>query len=245
MKERPPAHFKPRFITILAALILLPAGALALTQTNGSPFDHSNRFYLQYRQLIERVKSGDFTIDFVSLISADSDWDISEKYRIKAPNREAMESAFAKKDYEKASALAEIVLEYEFTNIGLHNACANAYRELGKNDRADYHNQIAAKLLDALLSTGDGKSIETAYCVKGISEEYMIMRHFGYKVTMQASIEGDYDALSGENSQTGKSVTLFFDISGLFSRCVQRHGDKGKDEFLLPPNRPSVDPLLH
>jgi hypothetical protein len=73
--------------------------------------------------------------------------------------------------------------EFHPSIIRLHNATANAYKEQSKNVKAEYHKKIAEKLLDALLSTGDGKSIESAYCVQGISEEYRIMRHFGYKVT--------------------------------------------------------------
>lgn len=189
----------------------------------------SNRHYLQYKELVERVKNGDQDVDFVQLISAASDWELSKEKLTEAPNRDEMVQAFKKKDYDRAVKLAEIVLEYEFTNRGLHLATANAYKELGDNAKSDLHRSVGEKILKALLSTGDGKTAQTAYCVQGINEEYVIMRHFGYRVVMQAYVisgEAEYDLLSGKDEKTGKDVGLYFDISGHFTRCVQSHQQK-------------------
>ena len=179
-----------------------------------------------YQQLVERVKAGDSTVDFVELISAASDWELSEKRIVTAPNRDEMAAAFKAKDYKKATQLVEGVLDYEFTNRGLHRAAENAYRNLRDITRAEFHHNVAEKILAALLSTGDGKSPATAYCVQGINEEYVIMDYFGYKVDSQAYLmsgESDYDLLSGVDKKTKKSVGLYFDISGFFRRCVQSH----------------------
>jgi hypothetical protein len=176
-----------------------------------------------YRQLVERAKKGDPTLDYVQLYSAFSDWDLSKKSSEETPGRDAMVEAFKKKDYAKAAALAEAVLDDEYVNVGLHLSVEDAYRRLGDNAKADSHRDTAQKLLDAMLSTGDGKSPQTAYCVISISDEYRVMRHFGYKVSAQAYYEtggSEYDSLTGKNEKTGKGATLFFDISGDFSRCV-------------------------
>src|SRR6266849_6268969 len=74
--------------------------------------------YSKYKKLVERAKNGDQNLDFVLLISAASDWDLSQKSVFEVPNREAMVEAFKKKDYKKAVELAELVLDYEFTNRG-------------------------------------------------------------------------------------------------------------------------------
>ncbi len=186
----------------------------------------SNPAYLRYKELVERAKKAD-SVDFVELISATSDWSISEKEVFTAPNRDSMVEAFKTKDYKKAVELAEVVLDYEFTNRGLHLATANAYQELHENEKADLHRKLADKILNALLSTGDGKTVGN--CVQSINEEYVIMRHFGYKVTMQAYIMSNmsgYDLLSGKDEKTGKDVGLYFDVSGLFTRCLQSHQKK-------------------
>ncbi len=199
------------------------------SQSQVASQEPNNQHFRQYKQLVERVKKGDLTVDFVQLISAASDWDRSEKGVFEPANREAMVEAFKKKNYKKAVELAEVVLDYEFTNRGLHLATANAYKKLAENEKADLHSKLAEKILTALLTTGDGKSVETAYCVQSINEEYVIMRHFGYKVTSQAYIMSNmsgYDLLSGKDEKTGKDVGLYFDISGLFTRCLQSHQEK-------------------
>lgn len=198
---------------------------VAQTPQNPKPTEQ----YSRYKQLVERAKDGDQSLDFVQLISAASDWELSEKSKTESPNRDTMVEAFKKRDYEKAVELAEVVLDYEFTNRGLHNATANAYEKLGNSEKATSHRDVAEKILKALLRTGDGKTVQTAYCVQSINEEYVIMRHFGYKVAMQALIisdESNYDLLSGKDEKTGKHVALYFDISGHFSRCVQSHQGK-------------------
>jgi len=55
------------------------------------------------------------------------------------------------------------------------------------------------------------------------------MKHFGYTVTQQAYImsnRSSYDLLSGKDDKTGKYEELYFDISGLFIRCLQSHRQK-------------------
>jgi len=216
------------YALIIVALSLCLAPKLTLAYINLQEPPNSAE-YLRYKEMVERARKGDVSVDFIDLISAASDWDLSQKGIFNPPNREAMAEAFKKKNYQKAVELAEIVLDYEFTNRGLHLATANAYKELAQTEKANLHTNFADKILNALLSTGDGKSLETAYCVQSINEEYVIMRHFGYKVSMQAYLTsnvGTYDLLSGKDKKTGKEVGLYFDISGFFSRCVQAHQKK-------------------
>lgn len=179
-----------------------------------------------YQAMVQKVKAGDSTVNFVELIAAASDWDLSTKNLIKPPDRDAMVQAFKTKDYKKATELAEQVLDYEFTNRGLHRATENAYIHLGDKARAEFHHNVAEKLLSAMLSTGDGQSPQTAYCVQSIREEYVIMDYFGYSVSSQAYLasgESTYDMLSGVDRKSKKPVSLYFDISGFFRRCINNH----------------------
>lgn len=172
-----------------------------------------------YRRLVERAKRGDPTVDFVKMRDAFLDWVAARGSRADAPNRDAMVEAFKKQDYAKAVELAEVVLDYEFTHRGLHLATEDAYRKLGNEAKANYHRDIAQKLLQALLTTGDGKSPKTAYRVHSIREEYQIMAELGYQVHSQSLMtHGDtpYDMLTGKHKETGKEVSLYFDISSFF-----------------------------
>lgn len=176
----------------------------------------------EYRQLVERVKRGDMDVDFVRLRTSFGEWLCNENVQTEAPNREAMVTAFNENDYAKAVALAEVVLDYEFVQLGVHRASADAYRKLENKARADFHQAVAEKLLNALLTSGNGKTAETAYRVLTIREEYFIMNELGFKVTSQALMSANgkaYDVLSGRDSKTDKSVSVYFDISSFFGGC--------------------------
>src|SRR6267378_945821 len=81
--------------------------AYAKSQRQAGP-KQNNLAYLRYKELVERAKKGDSAVDFVELISAASDWDLSEKEVFTAPNRETMVEAFKYKSYKKAVELAEV-----------------------------------------------------------------------------------------------------------------------------------------
>jgi len=175
-----------------------------------------------YRQLVERAKSGDPTVDFVQLRDSYAAWRCNENVQTNAPNREAMVAAFEKKDYAKAVELVEVVLDYEFVQRGLHLAAEDAYRKLDNLPKADFHKSIADKLLKALLSAGDGKTTATAFRVLSVREEYVIMKELGYEVSMQGLLSGNgkpYDLLSGKETKTNKEVSVYFDISAFFGGC--------------------------
>ncbi len=208
-------------------LLFLPLICLPLyaqdpqkSEDNAAASAQFNEHYDNYKQLVARAKQNDPTVDYVRLIAVY--WDIYSKLP-KAPNRDEMSQAFKDKDYRRAVELAEVIQDNEFQNRNLHLAMANAYQELGETAKADLKRGWADKIFKAILSTGDGKSPATAYCVQGINEEYQIMRHFGYKATTQAFLLSGYDELSGTEEKTGKPVSLYFDISGNVSRCVNSH----------------------
>lgn len=173
-----------------------------------------------YVQLVERAKKGDPTVSFKELRRVFAEWQCQKNTN--APDRQAMVDAFNKKDYAKAVELVEGVLDYEYVQRGLHLAAEDAYRHLGNTTKADEHKAVAEKLLDALLTSGDGKSAKTAFFVLSIREEYFVMSQLGYKPSSQALVsEGDrmFDVLSGTDTKTGNQVSLYFDITNFFGGC--------------------------
>jgi len=146
------------FLYFAALFLFLPCSLVFGRQTEQTLKSANDELAAKqiYDSLVRKVKAGDSTVAFIELIAAASDWDLSTKTVIKAPNRDAMVEAFKKKDYKKATELAAQVLDYEFTNRSLHRATENAYIKLGDKVRAEFHHNIAEKLLSALLSTGDG-----------------------------------------------------------------------------------------
>lgn len=203
---------------LLSVLMLL---ALLTTASAQTPKQSSTEQAPHpYVQLVERAKKGDPTVSFKELRRVFAEWQCQKN--TDAPDRQAMVDAFNKKDYAKAVELVEGVLDYEYVQRGLHLAAEDAYRHLGNTTKADEHKAVAEKLLDALLTSGDGKSAKTAFFVLSIREEYFVMSQLGYKPSSQALVsEGDrmFDVLSGTDTKTGNQVSLYFDITNFFGGC--------------------------
>lgn len=203
---------------LLPVLMLLASLTTASAQT--SKQSSTEQAPHPYVQLVERAKKGDPTVSFKELRRVFAEWQCQKN--TDAPDRQAMVDAFNKKDYAKAVELVEGVLDYEYVQRGLHLAAEDAYRHLGNTTKADEHKAVAEKLLDALLTSGDGKSAKTAFFVLSIREEYFVMSQLGYKPSSQALVsEGDrmFDVLSGTDTKTGNQVSLYFDITNFFGGC--------------------------
>jgi Domain of unknown function (DUF4919) len=204
---------------VLICILALSAG-FASAQTGAKPaVSKPNLDKSEYSAMVGRIKSGDPSVDFVKLRAAYLEWTNDECNRTDAPNREEMVKAFDAKDYAKAADLGVGVLDYEYTNRGLHLAVANAFKELKDADKEKYHTDMAAKLLKAMLDSGDGKAAKTAFKVQTIREEYVIMRELGYQVSMQSLVFdkefGSFDVLTGKDKD-GKEVSFYFDINSFF-----------------------------
>ncbi|HQU84593.1 MAG TPA: DUF4919 domain-containing protein [Pyrinomonadaceae bacterium] len=208
----------------LTALLML-ALTLTFTVAAQKTDDKFNKIPLvktdssEYKTLVEKAKQGDSSVDYVKMRAAFLDWVNDECNQTDAPDRDKMVKAFESKDWAKSVELGEKVLDYEFVNRGLHLAVANSYKELKNAEKEKYHNDIADKLLKALLASGDGKTPKTAYKVHSIREEYIIMKELGYKVNSQSLIfdkeYGSFDVLAGKDANE-KSGEFYFDINSFF-----------------------------
>lgn len=196
----------------LPVFVNLSAHAQAPVRLDGKP-DTSD-----YQKMLARIKSGDKSVDLVKFRAAYLEWVNDECNISEAPDRDEMVKAFEAKDHAKAVELAQKVLDYEYVNRGLHLAVAASYKELGNAEKSQYHTDLGAALLKALLDSGDGKTAKTAYRVHSIREEYIVMRELGYQVSSQSLVqEGGraYDVLAGKNAE-GKTASLYFDIDDIW-----------------------------
>ena len=115
----------------LLTTALLLSGAAAQEPT---PSAQVQRIH-SYTQLVARAKQGDPTVDYAELRTAYSDWLCQKDAQIKAPNCDEMVKAFEGKDYDKATKLVEVVLDYEYVHRGLHLAAAEVYDVLSGADK--------------------------------------------------------------------------------------------------------------
>ncbi len=123
------------------------------------------------------------------------------------------------KEYDKIIELAtHSITEFPF-DLRQLNFLGFTYHLKGDEETA---RKVAARLagtIDAIMSSGDGKTCETGYHVISVSHEYFILNRFQFNMKSQA-MTGDCDYLSiGHDERNIDGI--YFNIKQLFSRNVE------------------------
>lgn len=169
----------------------------------------------EYASLLARVKNADLSIDFKQLRV--SYMESPERRHAMDTNKEGTEMfvALNKKDYNKAVENADVVLASNFVNMDAHFVEYIAYRELQNDILSDFHKSVFSGLLKSITDSGDGKSIQTAYVVISVDEEYVLLRVLGLRTQKQSvAHEGghSYDVMETIDPESNKTVTLYFNV---------------------------------
>jgi hypothetical protein len=172
-----------------------------------------------YRDLVKRVTRGDLLIDFRALRFA----------CLKASNCDArgdlenitsMHVFMQEKQYDEAAKAADKLIEKGFVNIDAHVISSRAYMALKQLEKAQFHHDVAAGLLHSILSTGDGKTKETAFEVIGTFEEHTIMEVLGLPPLGSQALIPDkphsYDLLAVKDPKTGQNASVYFNIDAFY-----------------------------
>ncbi|MBE9483705.1 MAG: DUF4919 domain-containing protein [Bacteroidetes bacterium] len=94
---------------------------------------------------------------------------------------------------------------------------AVAYEMAGDGKMSSIYFNFFEKQVDAIMSSGDGLSTNTAFVVIYIRDEYEMLEVLGFKFGGgQALLAGDYDKLELEENPYGVEA-LYFDVSRLFA----------------------------
>ncbi|MBN9664116.1 MAG: DUF4919 domain-containing protein [Acidobacteria bacterium] len=172
-----------------------------------------------YSELVKKVVSGDSTVDFRALRLACAK---AENCDAKGDSKDviAMRRASGVSDHKAAVEVAEKLIAAGFPNVEAHAICAEAYRALKQADKAKFHHEVTAALIRSILSTGDGKTKETAFEVIGTQEEHIILSVLGLPpFGRQALISGkphSYDLIEVDDAKTGKKVSVYFNIDAFY-----------------------------
>jgi Domain of unknown function (DUF4919) len=167
-----------------------------------------------YNALLERVKKSDSSVDFTELRLS---FYQSPQYN---PDRPMMTyrplwGAVAQMNYTEAIKIAESVLEGNFVEVNAHMVAQIAYQETGNAERAQFHQYMTEGLLNSIKSKGDGKSIETAFHVISINEEYALLRSIGLRPFEQSLLEdkgSQFDALKVVDPLTNEQSVVYFNV---------------------------------
>ena len=173
----------------------------------------------KYDVLLEKVKQKDPSVNFTELRLAFYE---SPNYNPYAPmlTYRPMNAALAQKNFEEALKIADSVLAKNFVEINAHFTAQIANQELGNTERAQFHKFMFDGLLNSIKSNVDGKSVDTAYEVISINEEYGLIRSLGLRPIRQALVEDKgrrFDAITVVDPQTGKESVVYFNVDKPFN----------------------------
>jgi hypothetical protein len=190
-----------------------------------------------YETLLAKVLKGDLTIDFAAFRLA---YTRTEEFCTGAflsrQDVSEIEVLCHERDFSNALALAEKALAKNFADVNAHYVAAIAFMCTG-NEKVWYHRNLFEKLLESIKIGCDGKTLETAYVVISVPEEYALLDHLGYKMEMQALlVPGNghrYDRMTVVNRRTNEKAVLYFQIDAVFSAGNQKCANCYKPECFL------------
>lgn len=207
-----------RSIATFIILIVLAVAVCAQTpQASPSP-SPTPAEKSKYEVLLEKVKQKDPAVNFTELRLAFYE---SPNYNPYAPmmTYRPLNAALNQKNYEEVLKIADSVLAKNFVEINAHMAAQIAHQELGNADRAQFHKFMADGLLKSIKGNADGKSVDTAFEVISINEEYGLIRSLGVRPIKQALVENkgrSYDAITVVDPQTSQESVIYFNIDRPF-----------------------------
>jgi len=139
-----------------------------------------------YRRLVDRLVAADRTVDFTELRMAFTE---TPAYRgVMMAVYQPLWRTLNARDFEGAVRLADRVLQLNYVEPNAHMVAARAHRELGHEEQAEFHTFVADGLLRSITSIGDGKTVETAYHVIDVSEEYALFRSLSLTLKTQSIV---------------------------------------------------------
>jgi hypothetical protein len=168
-----------------------------------------------YEDMIEKIKAGDTSINFRQLWLAYVAFQVRNTRKDTEPQKQAMSLALRDKDYKKAVEKAEEVLLETFVDLDAHSAEFTAFHEQQQNDLAERQKYILEELRRTMTNLGDGKTVETAFGVNNIREEYVVLRFAGLMPSRQSLVVVGgqaYDFLEAVDPKTSDKVKLYFSL---------------------------------
>jgi hypothetical protein len=86
-------------------------------------------------------------------------------------------------------------------------------KNLNKTEEAGLHERLVKALTDSIVKSGDGMSMQTAWFVATVPEEYLMLRVLGVRPVKQSLGQGNghtYDIVDAVDLQTQQSRSIWF-----------------------------------
>ena len=122
-------------------------------------------------------------------------------------------------DYDEIIRLASKSVQAFPFDVDNIEALAFFFDKKGYKEMSRKYTALFLSVVRTILSSGDGKTEESAYHVNSVSHEYLLLRLFGYHAVQQSLIQGkngacDYLALADNNDNV---KGIYFNVNQLFN----------------------------
>lgn len=196
----------------LAALIVVPlASGHSQTDKPVSPPAST----ASYDEMVKEVQGGNLSIDFTELrmkYAASPGYEPEEG----SDKVKEMYGRLNAKDFKGALAIANQILAKQYVNIDAHIVASVACEGLHDDTAAKLNHDVVVGLVRSIVDSGAGTSVETAYKVISVGEEYALMRVLGLRPGTQSYLhvgEKSYDKMEMINVRDNSTVTRYFDVT--------------------------------
>ena len=165
----------------------------------------------KYDALKAKVQGGDINIDWrdirldavVADVDGEFDWHQANTAGV---------AAFNAGDYDGALRKGQEIIQHNIANGDGHFLVMVSLKHLGKQEEAAKEKLIVDQIMQSIMSSGDGKTADTAWFTVSTSEEYFVIRILGLKPKSQALVKNgphSFDRMTvvGED---GKEASLWF-----------------------------------
>jgi hypothetical protein len=155
--------------------------------------------------------------DFVALREA---YTVSDQYRPTShfSTNKLIGNTNSLSTFEEIIAFCQDVLEHNPMDLEIRMMLHYALEKAGYKTEATHQQAFIRNMLSAIFSSGDGKSIGTAWKVVSVAEEYTVLSVLGYKAQGQRLMNQDgnwYDILTcvKRTEQDAPPVEIYFEIN--------------------------------
>jgi len=165
----------------------------------------------KYDALKAKVQSGDIDIDWREIRLDAVVADVDGEFDWHAANTEGV-AAFNAGDYAKALLKAQEIIRHDIANGDGHFLAMVSLKHLDKQEESAKEKLIVDKILQSILSSGDGRTSDTAYFAVSTSEEYFVVRLLNLKPKSQSPVRNgahSFDEMTVVDKD-GKETTLWF-----------------------------------
>ena len=204
----------------LVVLVLLLGGCASSSQPNLSLNTSDRDYYAQ----VEAVKAEPTIAKLVSLREAFVASSLYQPYGgPEATHSHDVMAAMNAGEWDECLEAVEQVLAQNYTNLLAHYGAMVCGEQNGQAEFAAYHDTILNGLVEAIWTTGDGTSEQTAFSTNSTPELQAFIKLQGLDTVAQALVESDagmFDKMTVINGATGVEFDMYFSIQNQFENFM-------------------------